>query len=423
MANSPLEVLFRVLDIATQAIKPYTKLKILYDAFQTRRKAEAKSIGMDLEEDVKDEKKKNEVLYALKNEMPKEEKTSIFGKALNFVLSPNFVTALGVVGIGALAFSPLGPVFVGVAATLAVAGVAYEVGMRIHNYRVVKNRQEERALLEGIKSVNDELRDVIKDLKKRVPDLGKGIEAKQRPQAKDFDVSYARVVAKTTLGASTGTASLILANVIALNPVGLGIGIASRVLSFTGNVGTEIIYKNRLNTLNAHNENLSIEVTGKNTQKGRDNQSLLDKLNERKMQLEVLKLIRDKVNKEGVDLTTEQFKQIDKECRGKVEMQKVERERGKGSWLKDLKEIAVDGFSRAKSSVQTNPALPQYNATYKEKIAGAVMVNRDDIEKIISNGIGKSKQIEAETPQYHKHHAEDLKRVSAVSKNGAARGA
>lgn len=325
-----------------------------------------------------------------KTEKEKTHKKSFFGKALDFVLSPSFIYIASVAATGALAFSPLGPGFIAAAATLSAAAIAYDIGVRVSNSRSLKNKQEERALLETTDKINNKIFDLQAKLEKQ---LGNGIEIPVKSHEQSFQArnnlkgTMARGLAKTAGGFIPSTVTIITANALSLNPVGLGIGVASLILSSAGATTNEVIYRRRLASLNEHNDNLSFKVTGDYSKRGDGNNKLIDLLNLRKTQLEVLTTISETLEKSGKKISPEQFQEIFKESMRSATISPVRLEREKQSIFQDTKTVLLKGFSKHAAVKASMPTSHVFEEKYAEKSNKEVITNKSEIKNSISSYI------------------------------------
>lgn len=408
--GNPLYDIFNGLKYAIQALKPVPKFKALLDYLKIYRNETKSEIGLPSDEAIawvenpiytdygtfplgkespiykkNDEKKEKKddiekvTVTGIQTEKPKEHKMSFLSRVIDFLISPSFIICLSIIACGALAFSPLGAVYVGIAAALAAVGIIYEVAMTVHNYRQIKMRQEERAILEGIQGLEKEKSSILNELTKNCPELAKRAKG-QSITPNDFDVNMPKAFVKSFLSVGPGAATVILANALSLNIIGLGIGLASSVLSYTGNAGNEIIYRKQLNKLNVHNESLANEI-GEHTAKGRDNDRLLGILNDRKKEVEVLKLMKHELGDRVV--TLEEFNKIKAKCMEKANVQEIGFVRGDRPIIQDILGVFFHGFSKHSTVNRMTPVRAEFNEDYNTKIGEAGFLNSKDIRSAL----------------------------------------
>lgn len=421
--GNPLYDAFNVLKYVLQALKPVPKFKALFHYLQVYRNETKAEVGLKSDEAIAwaenpvyeetekskskkhEEEKEKETVIGIQHKKPEEHKMSVLSRVIDFLISPSFLMCLSIIACAALAFSPLGPVYVAIAATLAAVGIAYEVGMSVYNYRQIKNRQEERAILEGIKGLEKEKNLLLDELSKNCPEL-KNREFIPSVKPDNFNVNMPKAFLKSFFSIGPGAATVILANALSLNPIGLGIGIASSILSYTGSAGNEAIYRRQLNKLNIHNEALCNELLGEHTTKGRNNDRLLGVLNERKKEVEVLKLLKLELGDRKVSLS--EFNNLKAKCMEQVNVQEIGFVRGDKPIIQDILGVLFHGFSKHSSGNRMTPVRPEFNDQYENNIGTAAVLNSNDVRALIRKETPNTRSSGIEYSQ--EHVAEEIAR-------------
>lgn len=430
--GNPILDAFNAIKYALQTLKPVPKFKSLLHYLNIYRNKTKSEIGLPsdetiawasnpLYEEVENDKKKKgaeeekATVIGIQHKKPEEHKMSTLSRVIDFLISPSFLICLSILASCALAFSPLGPVYIGVAAALAAVGVIYEIGMSVYNFRQIKHRQEERAILEGIKGLEKEKNLTLDDLSKNCPEL-KNRSAIPQIEPKIFKVSMPRAFLKSFISIGPGITTVIFANVLSLNPIGLGIGLASSILSYSGGAGTEIVHRRQLNKLNKHNEALANELLGEHTTKGRDNTSLLGILNDRKKEVEVLKLLKLELGDKKISL--EEFNKLKEKCIAQVNVQEIGFVRGDRPIIQDILGVLFHGFSKRTAGNRMTPVRPEFNEQYGDSIDSAALLNSTDVRAMIRKEMTKTHSSAVE--HYQEHAADELARRNQKQLAGRA---